>query len=263
MSASPLKKFILTPVIISASVFAALTLPLVFLGNKPVTIKLQQDPVFYGPLRDIATPYVGLVSALSLGAGAASVAIAGWQQSRRKSEEVEAQLSGLEQHLKEKEAQLEAIKLSESRLEASGLKAFLDEDALLEPTKPIPVATSSVPPVVEESVIAPQPLEAQVVASPTTTVQTAAAKFASAQTFLGYAQGKASKKPATSASEVTHKEVEQLNAQMQQLMAQMASMQAALEATSQAVKPGTGTQVPANEASQQVAQSWSVHQMAS
>lgn len=132
MSSSPLKKFVLTPVVLSATVFAALTLPLAVLGSKPVTIKLQQEQVFQGQLRDVATPYLGLASVLSLGAGLASVAITGWRLSTRKSSQVEAQLSAIAQNLQEKEAQLEALKLSQSRLEVSGLSKFIDEEVPLE-----------------------------------------------------------------------------------------------------------------------------------
>jgi hypothetical protein len=257
MSGSPLKKFILTPAIISASVFAALTLPLAVLGNQQVTIKLQRDTWFDGKLRDVATPYLGLTAVLSLGAGIASVAVAGWQQSSRKSGEVEAQLSGLAQHLKEKEAQLEALKLSEPRLEASGLKAFLDEEIPLQSTQETPVPLPTSPLVVEEFVITPQPFEVQVMASPSLKVQATTAKFACAQTFLGYAHGKATPKPATRIGEQTHKEVEHLQVQLQHLMAQMASVQAALAATGEAVH--SETQVPSNVAPLQVVKAWSVH----
>jgi len=248
MSESPLKKFILTPFLISASVFAALTLPLAVFGNQQATIQLQRDTVFYGKLRDVALPYLGLASVFSLGAGVASVAIAGWQQSSRKSEEVEAQLSGLTQHLQEKEAQLEALKLSESRLEAAGLGAFLDEEVSLEPTQETPVVPVSTPIVVEELVMQAQPLETQAVAPSSMTVQATTAKFACAQTFLGYTQAKVAPNAVTSVS-ISPKDVEQLQAQMQQLMAQMAGVQAALKATTQAVN--TNVQRPAANASLQ------------
>ncbi len=269
MSGSPLRKFVLTPAIISASLFAALSLPLTLLGNKPLTIQVQQEPVFYGKLRDVATPYLGLTGAFSLAAGIASVAIAGWRQSSRKSEEVEAQLSGLAQHLKEKEAQLQALKLSEPRLEAAGLTAFLHEEVCavtevpevaLESQKPTLVTISGLPPVVEELVIPPQPWNAQEVAVPSITVQAAAAKFACAQTFLGYAQGKVSTKATTTTSEQTNKEVEHLQAQLKQLMAQMASMQASIAAI-EAVKLETSVSV--NEEPPKVVKSWSVYEMAS
>lgn len=258
MSGSPLKKFLLTPAIIAASVFAVLTLPLAVFGNQQVTIQRERDTLFYGKLRDVASPYLGLAGIFSLGAGIASIAVAGWQQSSRKSEEVEAQLSGLAQHLKEKEAQLEAIKVSESRLEASGLKAFLDEEVPIESSQETPVAPPSTPLVVDEFVMTPQPLEAQVIAPPRVTVQATTAKFACAQMFLGYAHGtKGTPKPATPVSEQTHKEVEQLQAQLQQLMAQMLSVQAALGTTGQAVQsetPHSGNVTPL-----QVVKPWSVH----
>lgn len=259
MSGSPLKKFFLTPAVISASVFAALTLPLAVLGNKPVTIQLQQEPVFYGQLRDVATPYLGLASVLSVGAGVASIAVAGWRQSSRKSSEVEAQLSGLAQHLKEKEAQLEALKHSESRLEASGLKAFLDEDVPLEPQQLTETANFSVPLAIEQFAIASPVVEAPVAVQSASAVQ-AAAKFACAQTFLGYSQVKTLKQPETTAPDLTQ-EVEQLQAQLQKIMAQMATVQSALTAAHQADKSET---TPSDKvAPLQAAKSWSVHQMAS
>lgn len=270
MSGSPLKKFVLTPVVISASVFAVLTLPLAFLGNKPVTIKLQEDPVFYGQLRDVAAPYLGLAGALALGSGVASVALAGWRQSKRKSEEVEAQLSGLAQHLQQKETQLEALKFSEARLEASGLKVFLDEEVPLEPHTQLrsdlvdredkgakedkeekgekvlctnatsyqtlsDLPSSHAPLAIEALLMAPPVLEPQVVVlSQTVILQEKAAKFACAQTFLGYAQTKASKKLTPSGTEITRKDVEHLEAQLQQIMAQMTSVQTALAEARQA-----------------------------
>lgn len=261
MSGTPLKKFVLTPAIISTSMFAILTLPLVLLGNKPVAIKLQQEPVFYGQLRDVATPYLGLAGIFSLGAGVASVAVAGWQQSRRKSEEVEAQLSGLTQHLKEKEAQLEAFKLSESQLEVSGLKAFLDEETPLELTASTAVLSVNVPSAVEELIITPPVPEQQKRIPPMTTVQEKAAKFACAQTFLGYAQVKAIRKPVPSGSELIQKEVEQLQAQLQQMITQMAFLQSALVSTQQlTLSEGT---VSTSGVQLQGAKSWSVDEKTS
>ena len=67
MTTSPLKKFVLAPVVLSAAVFSVLTLPLAVFVSQPVTIQLQEEPVFSGQLRDVATPYLGLASALSLG----------------------------------------------------------------------------------------------------------------------------------------------------------------------------------------------------
>lgn len=260
MSNSSLKKFVVTPVVISAAVFGVLSLPLALLGSKPVTIQLQGEPVFYGQLRDVATPYLGVASAISLGAGIASVAVTGWRSSTRKSSQVEAQLSDLAQHLKQKEAELEALKLSESKLESSGLQAFADETVPLEQAIKTTSASQKPQPVVEAPVMKTQSVETPVAVEHPITVQAAAAKFATSQTFLGYSQAKATLKGATSVKELPASEVDQLHNQLQQIMAQMASVQTALEATRSAVK--SEALVP-SQAQPQAAQSWSVHSMAS
>ena len=249
MSNSPLKKFVLTPVVISAAVFGTLTLPLALLGKQPVTIQLQQEPVFQGQLRDIATPYLGLASAISLGAGLASVAFTGWRRSTHKSSQVEAQLSDLEKHLQEKELQLEALKLSESRLVATGLNVFVDENIPLEQALKTANTKVSAP-----SVITEQPVSTEVAVEPSVTMQTAAAKFAVTQSLLGYAQGKAVHNPSPSAAQLASQDVEELHAQLQQIMAQMASVQAALSTTRTTDKPENGVSSP-------TAKSWSVHEI--
>lgn len=288
MSTSPLKKFVLTPALISASVFAALSLPLAVLGSKPITIQLQQETVFYGKLRDVAIPYLGFIGTISVGAGVASVAIAGWQQTKRKSEEIEADLSALAQELKQKEAQLEALKLSEARLEASGLKAFLDEDV---PSKPDRVHQSSqhpelkafldedvpsepqqlaLPPssnaqpvveVVEDFVMTPHTFKHRAATSPATE-HTLTTKFAYAQTILGYAQIKATPQPPIGASEqpmsgLPNKEMEQLQTQLQEMKAQMALLQEFLGATARTSKPEVN--VLTNAAPMYVVNSWTAH----
>jgi hypothetical protein len=212
--------------VLSATVFAALTLPLGVLGSKPVTINLQQEQVFQGQLRDVATPYLGLASVLSLGAGLASVAITGWRLSTRKSSQVEAQLSAIAQHLQEKEAQLEALKLSESRLEASGLSKFIDEEVPLEQLLNKNTADQGATPLVEPIVSTTQPVKS---------TAPAAHQVASAQTFLGYAQAHAAAKPENKVSSLAQSELEQLHTQLQQIMAQMASVQTALSAHAIAV----------------------------
>ena len=269
MSGSSLKKFVFTPVVLSATVFAALSLPLALLGSKPVTIQLQEEPVFQGQLRDVAMPYLGFASALSLGAGLASVALTGWRQSTRKSSQVEEKLSDLEQNLKEKEAQLEALTLSESQKEASSLSAFLDEQVTPQQVEKTPVATIEAVPVIEPLLITTQPLEAQPVTPHQVTVQEAVRHFASAQTFLGYTRPKTAVKATPREISVESSEVEQLHTQLQQLMVQMASVQTALSArtntvTSEAqVSSDQKAVVPASWVELQVVKCWSGENMAS
>ena len=143
MSNSTLNKLVLTPVLLSATVLAILTLPLVFLNKKPITIQLQEEPIFQGQLRDISTPYLCLASVLSLGAGIASAAFSGWQISSRKSSQVEAQLLRLTQNIQEKEAQIKALQSSESQLADSRLIAFLDEAAFSKPVTTSPSFAST------------------------------------------------------------------------------------------------------------------------
>ena len=103
-------------------------------------------------------------------------------------------------------------------------------------------------------------VEAPVAVQSAIAVQRAAAKFACAQTFLGYSQVKTIKQPETSATDLTQ-EVEQLQAQLQTIMAQMATVQSALTAAHRAEQAET---TPSDKvAPLQTAKSWSVHQMAS
>lgn len=253
MTGSTLNKFVFTPVVISAAVFAALSLPLAVLGKQPMTIQLQQEPVFQGQLRDVATPYLGLASAMSLGAGIASAALSGWRFSSRKSLRAEAQLLELEQHLKEKEAQLEALKLSEARIEASFLNAFVDEEVTLEQALKTTVVQQKAESVVEALVITEQSIETQPVTPPPVTVQAAARQFPCAQTFVGFSQPKALVKPSVETNYATPSEVEELHSQLQQIMVQMASIQQTLSAKSAA--GSFEAQVPEN-APVMVSNSW-------
>jgi hypothetical protein len=272
MTGAPLKKFVLTPVVLSAAVFAALSSPLAIFGSKPLTIQLQEEPVFQGQLRDFSAPYLGLTSAMSLAAGIASVAVSGWRLSARKSSQTEAQLSELEQDLKEKEVLLEQLKLSEARLDASGLSQFVDEEVTQKPAQQTLKANQAPLRVVKPLVITTQPLEALAVVQSLETEQAAmtgkaaTSRFASAQTFLGYSQAKALVKPSTTTSSPAPEspapeEVEFLHTQLQQIMAQMASLQTAISSTPVALS--SETQVPAKSEPPEVVKSWSVHEMVS
>lgn len=128
MSVLSLKRPVLHATVLAGAVFSLLTVPLAFSGSQPVDIQLGQEPVFSGTVKDLAAPYVGVVGVLSIGMGVAGIAIAGWQQSARKSAHVEAKLSTLQQTLDEKELHLQAAMLSESRLQASGLDFFLQDE---------------------------------------------------------------------------------------------------------------------------------------
>ncbi len=256
MTGSPLKRFVVTPMIISASIFGVLTLPLAIFGDQVMTLQFQEESKFHGRLRDpnVATPYLSIVTVLSLAAGTASVAVTGWRQSSRKSAEVEAQLSNLAQNLKE------------SRLTASGLASFLDEElqaeqkpavnedvnsqpephineqvtphstpSLNQEIKPQPQVkrldtNSHQPPTVQPLVITTSPVEAQPVTSPQVNAQTAAEKFPSAQNYMAYASRKPAVDSTQTVTSLTPSEVEKLQTQLQQIKEQMESLHKALEA---------------------------------
>lgn len=127
MTLSAIGKLILPSVITSGVVFAAMTAPLAMMGENQVGIQIQEESFFHGRLRDVAAPYVVFATLLSIGAGISVAALGGWEHSTRKSLTYKKQLSRLEEHLQQKEELLKEFKLSESRLQASGLNSFLND----------------------------------------------------------------------------------------------------------------------------------------
>ena len=127
MTLSTRKKLVLSSAIAYGVIFAVMTVPLAILGDKQVRIEIQEESFFYGKLRDIAAPYVVFTTLLSCGAGISAAALAGWRNSSQKSLNYQKELSELKGNLKWKEELLEEFKLSESRLQVSGLKSFLSK----------------------------------------------------------------------------------------------------------------------------------------
>ncbi|WP_335178463.1 hypothetical protein [Nostoc sp.] len=222
-----------------------MSFPLATLGDKQIAIKFQEEPIFDGKLRDIAIPYVVFATALSIGSGISALAFCGWRNSSSKSAKIQQELSNLDLHLQQKEALLKEWQVSEPRLQVSGLSAFLDDEM------PFDQAFSS-----KSAIIGSQPVEAQMpmhtqlinpvpeVAtkenSTTMTNVAATSTFASAQTFLGYAQENPnSTKEVAAAREVNQiaiipSEFEELQKQIKDMMLQMQVMQDNLQITPQA-----------------------------
>ncbi|MDZ8050876.1 MAG: hypothetical protein RMX68_023555 [Aulosira sp. ZfuVER01] len=240
MSLSALQKFFLPPIIASCGVFSLMSFPLAALGEKQIAIKFQEEPIFYGKLRDVAIPYVILSTALSVGAGISAAAFCGWRHSSQKSAKYQQELSNLEQNLKEKETLLKEIKLSESRLQVSGLKAFLDDEVPLDHTliaNTLPTTISQPVVIQTPALIYEQPVNAvpQVATKQnnTTTAKTvtASSNFASAQTFLSYAQANPNNIEESVAADeankttITSSEFEELQKQLREMILQMQTMQ--------------------------------------
>ncbi|MEO1430567.1 MAG: hypothetical protein AAFV71_16185 [Cyanobacteria bacterium J06633_8] len=250
MSLSALSKFILPPVLAAAAVFSAMTVPLALIGDKQININFQEETLFFGKLRDVALPYVVVATGLSLGAGISTIAISGWRKSSRKSTEIEGQISQLEKQLQQKEELLKEFKLSETRLQVSGLNNFLDGQSSSPATKGYSslnsrslsqqVTEQNVSPRYEKPVekFSQQQHQAQ---SQDTTLANAASAFTSAQNFLGYTQSnnnikkeiaRISQKNQTS---IKPAEFEQLQAQLRDMMLQMQAMQNNLASTSEPI----------------------------
>jgi hypothetical protein len=121
-------KHLLSSVLLAGAVFAAATLPLATLGSKPVAIQLESKPVFTGQFKELAAPYLGLVLAMSIGAGATNLAVMRWHQSARKLGAVNNQMSALKQQLMEQEALIENLRFSPTRLQTTGLEQFLPNE---------------------------------------------------------------------------------------------------------------------------------------
>jgi hypothetical protein len=233
MSLSALRKFVLVPAIASAAVFSAMSLPLALFGDKPINIRFEEEPIFDGRLRDIAPPYVVLITTLSLGVGVSAAAISGWTSSSRKSVAFKNHLSTLEQHLEEKEQMLKEMKLSDSRIQVAGLSSFLDEELPFEQA----IAQNNLP------INVSQPVAAQALVSVHQPLISSTSKQVSnkttnhavstfAQPFLSYAQQHPSKSVEIAKTSVTEdktsaksSEIAELQKQLQLMMEQMQQMQ--------------------------------------
>ncbi|MBE9125039.1 MULTISPECIES: hypothetical protein [unclassified Coleofasciculus] len=128
MTSSILKKYIVTPLVLSGAVFAALTLPLNKFGSKPIVIQMQGEPLAFGQVEEFAPLYLGVTGMLSAGVGVVSVALAGWQESSRKSAETQKKISRLMENIQDKQQLLESLKQSQAELNTSSSERSLDEE---------------------------------------------------------------------------------------------------------------------------------------
>ena len=113
-------------VFLSGFVFSAATLLLSTIGSRPVTIQIEEKPVFTGRVQDLATPYLAVMTGLSLGVGVTTFALLGWQETSRQLNRATDQVSALKQRLQQQESMVESLKFSEGKLQATGLNFFLD-----------------------------------------------------------------------------------------------------------------------------------------
>jgi DNA repair exonuclease SbcCD ATPase subunit len=124
---------LLSSSLLAGVVFSAATLPMAAMGSQPLTVHLENQPIFAGQFKELSGPYLGLATAVSLGAGVTSLALLSWSQSSRKLSKIEDEVSELRQQLKDKENELESLRFSDTRLASAGLASFLDEIEVASP----------------------------------------------------------------------------------------------------------------------------------
>jgi hypothetical protein len=113
----PLAKVLLPAVLVSASIFTAMTLPFVLTKSRPIVIELapifsgEIEPIFRPDRKEVAIRYLGFVIVISVGAGLITAEMLRKAHSTRELAETQEQLSGLQKRLQEQEAELAAAKL--------------------------------------------------------------------------------------------------------------------------------------------------------
>ncbi|MEB3210667.1 MAG: hypothetical protein VKL39_04910 [Leptolyngbyaceae bacterium] len=119
---------LLSSSVLSGAVFSAATIPMLAMGDQPIEINLGGEPFFIGTVDDLAAPYLGLVTAASLGMGVTTLSVLGWSQSSSKATRSEDKIMQLRKDLRDRESAIEQLRFSDARLEAAGLGSFIDDD---------------------------------------------------------------------------------------------------------------------------------------
>ena len=232
-------RHLLASSLFAAAVFSAATFPLAAMGSQPLTVQLDEQPMFAGQIKELAGPYVGLATVISLGAGVASMAMMSWSQSSRKLGDAEDEMSGLRQELQNKENQIERLRFSDSKLAAAGLESFL------EPKEVAVTATLSTSEAVAEPPAAilstPEPRVETAKASEVTLTHQAEAQaamaMAQAQARMGLSQ---STQPAIASSTdhkvETPKQIDELLSHLKQVMSQIEKLNSDADARNDIAK---------------------------
>ncbi|MGJ3251864.1 MAG: hypothetical protein ACFE0J_12130 [Elainellaceae cyanobacterium] len=117
MANFPLSKILLPGVLVSASIFSALTLPFVLSGSKPIVIEMpplfsgEIEPVFSPDRKEFAIRYLGVTIVISVAAGLITAEMLRKWHSTSELAETQEQLSDLQKKLEEHQAKLAAAKI--------------------------------------------------------------------------------------------------------------------------------------------------------
>ncbi len=178
----------------------------------------------------------------------------------------------------EKEDESESVQLSENeaqpvveatvqpepeivQLSENEAQSLIEETVKPQPALIPTVVKSEKQPMSDPFIITTQPFYTQPATAHPVSSQKASAKFASAQSFLGY-QPKTSMPSASTVTPPSASNVEQLQVQLQNIMSQMIVMQAELQAAQKAAQSQGHATQPRHSTSLKVIQSWSQHPQA-
>jgi hypothetical protein len=128
MPANSFGKYLIPAALSTGAVFSALMTPLWMFSDQSLTISNGEGQIADLVLKDISAPYTGIVSLISLGLGASSLAAAGLRSSARQSAEAHETLLARQQQLEAREISLQQALTSENFLDRSGLSFFLEDE---------------------------------------------------------------------------------------------------------------------------------------
>ncbi len=260
-------KFVLPSLFASGAVFTALSLPLAVYGSERVDFQVTDNVGVSGVLKDLSAPYLGLSGLISLAVGAAGLTLTGIGHSRKQAVALEQQYLETQQALQGREAEIQAILMSDKGLANSGLSFFLDDAVpsiahsavkdVIPAAAMAPVHVISVPAVTAPAIAATesQPINFSVNATiagiqpvkvPQVTVQTSISPMPAAHGFLGFMRSGQSIPSAAIAwleeaeAPVTQAvQLQNLQSQLQTLMAQIEQLQLSVQSQAVSVQSQT------------------------
>jgi hypothetical protein len=220
--------------LLSSTIFAATTAPLVKLADERVNVELNRVQVFSGPVRDFSSAYLAAAALLSLSLGTAGFSLAAWRQTGTHLKQTKQNVAELETLVSQREQQLQQVQLSSGRLQQSGLDHFLDDELQL-PAAVSPAALGqrfqAQSPPVHSSVVS------QVVLPPVEQAATSTAWPMTARSMPSHAH------PAPAAPSPAQLSAAQM-AQLQAVQAQLDQLQQSYAQLGGAVKVTTATHRP-------------------
>lgn len=102
------RKVVLPTVAISGMIFVGFAMLLAQYSSERIEIQLENQSLFYGEVRDIVSPRMGVALGLMLGVG--SVCVIGYSESAAKLKKLEKQLSSIQKTALDKDVRIEELR---------------------------------------------------------------------------------------------------------------------------------------------------------